>query len=65
MPKTLDTVALLERRLGVSRDRAYTLAREGLVPIVRIGRQIRIDPDALEAWIRAGGTAAADAGSVA
>jgi excisionase family DNA binding protein len=63
--KRLDTIALLQMRLGIGRDRAYQLAREGVVPVVRIGRQIRIDPDALEAWIQSGGTAAVDAGSAA
>ena len=41
--------------LGVSEDRAYVMAREGLLPIVRMGRQVRVDKRALEEWINAGG----------
>ncbi len=54
----LGTVDDLAARLGVRRGRAYDLVREGRVPgVVRIGRQIRIDLDAVDDWIRAGGDA--------
>ena len=43
------------RRLGVTKARFYELVRRGMVPAVRIGRQIRVDSAALEAWISAGG----------
>jgi excisionase family DNA binding protein len=43
------------RVLDVSMARAYELAREGLLPIVRIGRQVRVDTVALESWIQKGG----------
>lgn len=46
--------------LGVSQARVYELARIGVLPdgvVVRLGRQIRFDDDALVEWIRAGGTA--------
>jgi excisionase family DNA binding protein len=47
----------LARRLNVSRHRAYELMRERRVPgVVRIGRQLRIDPEAVEAWIQDGGS---------
>ena len=41
--------------LRVPRSRAYELARKGLLPCVRIGRQIRISEDALAEWIAQGG----------
>ena len=41
--------------LDVSEDRAYKLARSGALPIVRIGRQIRVDPKKLSEWLDAGG----------
>ena len=48
----IDDVAEL---LDVSRARAYDLVREGLLPVVRLGRQVRVDPNKLEAWLDAGG----------
>ena len=44
--------------LNVDRHRMYELAREILPSgvVVRIGRQIRFDPDALQVWITKGGT---------
>lgn len=41
--------------LGTSTARAYEMARLGLIPVVRLGRQLRVDMDALEAWIKEGG----------
>ena len=48
----IDDVADL---LDVSRARAYELVRAGLLPVVRLGRQARVDPNKLEAWLDAGG----------
>ncbi len=48
--------------LGVSEGRVYEMVRTNLLPrgvVVHLGRQIRIDRDALEEWIRAGGQALA------
>jgi excisionase family DNA binding protein len=45
------------RRLGVSTWRLHQLAREGIVPVVRLGRRVMIDPEALEAFIARGGRA--------
>ena len=53
----IDDVADL---LDVSRARAYELVREGLLPVVRLGRQIRVDPSKLEAWLDAGGVGLED-----
>ena len=46
-------------RLNVRLHRVYELVRTGQLPHVRIGRQVRIDPETLEAWIEDGGTEAA------
>ena len=42
-------------RLDITEARAYELARTGALPAVRIGRQLRVDPAALRAWIDNGG----------
>jgi excisionase family DNA binding protein len=46
--------------LDVTLARAYELVRQGVVPAVRIGRQIRVDPDRLEQWVAQGGRALED-----
>ena len=53
----LQTVEDVARDFGVSKARMYELIRQGLIPVVRLGRQIRLSPDALDEWIRAGGQA--------
>ena len=45
----------LARWLGVPRSRAYELARKGLLPVVRLGKQMRWDEAAVEKWIAQGG----------
>jgi excisionase family DNA binding protein len=42
--------------LRLSDNRVYELAKRGLIPCVRIGRQIRFPEDKLLAWIEAGGS---------
>ena len=49
---TPDEVAAL---LRVRRARVYSLVRDGLLPAVRIGRQVRVDGAVLERWVAAGG----------
>ncbi len=39
--------------LRVPKGRVYELARQGKLPAVRIGRQIRFREDAVEAWLSA------------
>ncbi len=46
--------------LDVTLARAYELVRQGVVPAVRIGRQIRVDPARLEQWVAQGGRALED-----
>ena len=43
--------------LAVTERRAYHLARSGQLPVVYLGRQVRIDPEALREFIRDGGSA--------
>jgi excisionase family DNA binding protein len=41
--------------LGVTYARAAQLARENMIPTVRLGRQVRISPQCLQQWIANGG----------
>ena len=41
--------------LSVKRARAYELVRVGILPVVRLGRQLRVDPERLDEFLRAGG----------
>lgn len=41
--------------LDVSLDRAYALARDGIIPVVHMGRQVRVNRETLSDWIKAGG----------
>lgn len=44
-------------RLNVRLHRVYELVREGVLPgVVRLGRQIRVDPAALDEFIQSGGS---------
>lgn len=61
-PLTPDEVAEF---LQVSRFTVYELVKRGELPAFRVGRQVRIDPDALEAYIKKGwsrGSSGAPAG---
>jgi len=57
MGKKLLRIPTVAKILDVSEDRVYSLAREGVLPHVRLGRQIRVDSDALEEFINSGGKA--------
>jgi hypothetical protein len=59
----LQPVAYAACRLGETPARIYNIIKAGLLPlgvVVRLGRHVRIDPDALERFIAAGGRALAD-----
>jgi excisionase family DNA binding protein len=51
------TVPEVARLLGLAPSRVYDLAREKVLPAVRLGRQIRFSLDALRAFIDGGGQA--------
>lgn len=53
--KRLLRVPEVARILDVPETRVYEMARQGLLPVVRLGRQIRIDREALDEFIRNGG----------
>ena len=59
--KTQLTVPQAAARLGISTTLAWRMSREGRLPVTRYPgvRAVRIDPDALEAWIKANIDAAA------
>ena len=41
--------------LDTTKPRVYELIRQGLLPAVRLGRQVRIAESALEEWVENGG----------
>ncbi|HAI20686.1 MAG TPA: DNA-binding protein [Clostridiales bacterium UBA8153] len=55
--KRVWTVAEVARILDLSESRVYEACRQGLLPHVKIGRQIRVDQKSLEAFLAAGGQA--------
>jgi excisionase family DNA binding protein len=57
MTKALLTLDDSARILNVKYARVSQLAREGVLPTVRLGRQYRVDPDRLADFIAAGGRA--------
>jgi len=50
-------ISEVARVLQVEEPRAYALARQGVIPVVRIGRQVRVAEAALRRWIGSGGHA--------
>jgi excisionase family DNA binding protein len=54
----LRDATFVKEYLGLkSEQRVYECARLGLIPSVRIGRQVRFDEDALREWVQRGGSA--------
>ena len=51
------TAVQAAERLDVTLARLYELVRTGMLPAVRIGRQIRFSPETLAEWIDGGGQA--------
>jgi excisionase family DNA binding protein len=48
-------------KLAISTLRHYV--SDGLIPVVRIGRTVRFDPEEIKAWITAGGPTSITSGS--
>ncbi len=42
--------------LSVSVKRVYEMAGLGIIPVVRMGRQVRFSEDELREWIKKGGS---------
>ncbi len=57
MNSQLLTLEETARVLTVTYARAAELARQGVIPVVRLGRQIRVNPDDLNQFIASGGKA--------
>jgi len=57
MTSQLLTLEQTARVLTVTHSRAAELARQGVLPVVRLGRQIRVNPDDLNQFIANGGKA--------
>ena len=57
MKMRLMTVKQVATMLQVSQERVYEMVRLGLLPAVRLGRQLRVDEEALKNWIAHGGQA--------
>lgn len=53
--KPLLTMEQAAKILNVTYYRMADLVRQNVVPAVRLGRQVRIDPDAFDEFIRGGG----------
>ena len=58
--KRLLTATQVAPLLKVREARVYELARLGIIPSVRLGRQVRFDPDQIAGWILAGGRGLSD-----
>jgi excisionase family DNA binding protein len=51
--RRLLNVGEVANRLGVSRLTVWRLIDRGELPALRVGRQLRLDPDELDAWLYA------------
>jgi excisionase family DNA binding protein len=46
--------------LGIGRTKTYQMMARGELPVIRIGRLVRVPKEGLEAWVRARATSAAE-----
>jgi excisionase family DNA binding protein len=52
MPEKLLRMSEVAALIDTSLPRAYELVRQGVIPgVVRLGRQIRVNPDVLAKWM--------------
>ncbi|MBX3168162.1 MAG: helix-turn-helix domain-containing protein [Candidatus Eremiobacteraeota bacterium] len=49
------TVTEMAETLGMTTGRVYEVLRLGLIPAVRIGRQVRVEEQAFKDWVAKGG----------
>jgi len=47
----------IAKMFGMTEERIYTLAREGILPVCRVGRQLRFSENAIKDFIVNGGQA--------
>ena len=52
MEQILLTVTEAAKRLSLGRATAYQLAQRGELPVVRIGRTVRVPARALDEWVK-------------
>lgn len=52
----LKTAEQVSEQLGLKPQRVYELCRQGILPHVRLGRQIRIVEEQLNEWLLNGGS---------
>jgi excisionase family DNA binding protein len=52
----LMTMAEVAARLRITRQWAYVLARQGVLPSIRINRTVRVDAERLARWLDQGGS---------
>ncbi len=50
------TVPEVARFLRISRCRAYSMAKKGVIPSIRVGRCVRIPSDLFEKWLSSDAT---------
>lgn len=55
LPRLL-TAKEVSSATGIPLARIYQMAREGQMPVIRLGRAMRFDPAAVSEWLAAGGT---------
>lgn len=53
--KKLLTMSEAAEIIGVRDQKLYIMARDGMFPVVRVGRLLKVDPDRLQEWIDNGG----------
>ncbi|MGO9011855.1 MAG: excisionase family DNA-binding protein [Bryobacteraceae bacterium] len=53
--RTLLRISSVSRRLGISESCTRRLIQDGLIPSVRVGRQIRVNERTLNQWMNSGG----------
>ena len=53
MDQVLLRVEDVRRVLRIGRSQAYALCASGQLPVVRIGRSVRVPAEDLHAWVRA------------
>lgn len=52
MPEKLLRMSEVAALIDTSLPRAYELVRQGVIPgVIRLGRQIRVNPDVLAKWM--------------
>jgi len=49
------TISQVATTLSVSQARGYEILKKGLIPVVRIGRQVRVREKDLDSYIESGG----------